>query len=125
MHRNRPDRFPGQFSARFPVAQNEILRCVESAIEIDGGDHRLGHIAENRFLAATARLTFAGPKPEHRAEVEVTGQRAGFNGLICKQVWPAGTAQPRRIQLPIERLFVGGFVIYGLLATLAGLAGQL
>ncbi|WP_244181531.1 DUF5818 domain-containing protein [Blastomonas natatoria] len=58
-------------------------------------------------------------------EVEITGHRAGFNGLICKQVWPAGTAQPRRIQLPIERLFVGGFVIYGLLATLAGLAGQL
>ncbi|MGI9376492.1 MAG: DUF5818 domain-containing protein [Tsuneonella suprasediminis] len=22
-------------------------------------------------------------------EVEVTGHRAGFNGLICKQVWPA------------------------------------
>jgi hypothetical protein len=29
------------------------------------------------------------------------------------------------MQLPIERLLVGGFVIYGLLATLAGLAGQL
>ena len=59
------------------------------------------------------------------SRVEVVGERAGFNGLICKQVWPAGTAQPCRMQLPIERLLVGGFVIYGLLATLVGLAGQL
>jgi len=29
------------------------------------------------------------------------------------------------MQVPIERLLVGGVVIYGLLATLAGLAGQL
>jgi hypothetical protein len=58
-------------------------------------------------------------------EVEVTGHRAGFNGLICRQVWPAGTPRPRRMQIPIERLLVGGFVVYGLLATLAGLAGQL
>lgn len=56
-------------------------------------------------------------------EVEVVGQRAGFNGLVCDQIWPAGQPRPRRSKFNLEYLLVGAFVAYGLITTLAGLAG--
>lgn len=56
-------------------------------------------------------------------EVEVTGQRAGFNGLICDQIWPAGQPRPRRLRLNIEYLLAVIVVGYGFVAFLLGLAG--
>ena len=56
-------------------------------------------------------------------EVEVTGQRAGFNGLICDQIWPAGQPRPRRLRLNIEYLLAAAVVGYGFFAFLLGLAG--
>lgn len=56
-------------------------------------------------------------------QVEVVGRRAGFNGLVCDQIWPAGQSRPRRSKFNLEYLLVGAFVAYGLITTLAGLAG--
>lgn len=60
-------------------------------------------------------------------EVEVTGQRAGFNGIVCDQIWPAGQPRPRRLRLRlnIEYLLTAAFVGYGFIALLFGLAGHL
>lgn len=62
-------------------------------------------------------------------EVEVTGQRAGFNGIVCDQIWPAGQPRPRRLRrrlrLNIEYLLTAAFVGYGFIALLLGLAGHL
>jgi len=56
-------------------------------------------------------------------QVEVVGQRAGFNALVCDQVWPAGTPRPRRPKLRIEFVLAGGLVAYGFIAFLMGLVG--
>lgn len=60
--------------------------------------------------------------------VEVTGLRAGFNGIVCDQIWPAGQPRPRRFRrrlgLNIEYLLTAAFVGYGFIALLLGLAGQ-
>lgn len=56
-------------------------------------------------------------------EVEVVGQRAGFNGIACEQVWPAGSPQPRQSRVRIEFLLAGVVVVYGFLAFLMGLVG--
>ena len=56
-------------------------------------------------------------------EVEVVGQRAGFNGVACEQVWPAGTPRPRQSRVRIEYLLAGGLVAYGVIAFLMGLVG--
>lgn len=56
-------------------------------------------------------------------QVEVVGQRAGFNGISCEQVWPADTPRPRQSRLRIEYLLAGGLVAYGVLAFLMGLVG--
>lgn len=55
--------------------------------------------------------------------VEVVGQRAGFNGIACEQVWPAGTPRPRQSRLRIEYILAGGLVAYGIIALLMGLVG--
>lgn len=61
-------------------------------------------------------------------EVEVTGQRAGFNGIVCDQIWPAGQPRPRRLwrrlRLNIEYLLTAAFVGYGFIALFLGLAGH-
>lgn len=57
-------------------------------------------------------------------EVEVTGQRAGFNGIVCDQISPAGQPRPRRLRLNIEYLLTAAFVGYGFIALLLGLAGH-
>lgn len=55
-------------------------------------------------------------------EVEVTGQRAGFNGIVCDQIWSAGQPRPRRLRLNIEYLLTAAFVGYGFIAFFLGLA---
>lgn len=57
------------------------------------------------------------------SKVEVVGHRAGFNGLLCEQVWPAGTPRPRQGRVRIEYLLAGGLVAYGVIASLMGLVG--
>lgn len=56
-------------------------------------------------------------------QVEVVGQRAGFNGIACEQVWPAGSPRPRQSKLRIEYLLAGGLAAYGFIAFLMGLVG--
>jgi len=58
-------------------------------------------------------------------EVEVCGRRAGFNELICDQIWPAGQPRPPRSKFNIELLFAGSVVGYGLIAFFMGLVGRL
>ena len=61
-------------------------------------------------------------------EVEVTGQRAGFNGIVCDQIWPAGQPCPGRrglgLRLNMEYLLTAAFVGYGFIAFLLGLVGH-
>ena len=57
-------------------------------------------------------------------EVEVARQRAGFNGIVCDQIWPAGQPRPRELGLNIEYLLTTAFVGYGFIAFLLGLAGH-
>jgi hypothetical protein len=56
-------------------------------------------------------------------EVEVAGHRSGFNGLICDDIWLAGQPRPRRLKLNIDYILTGGFVGYGLIATIFAFAG--
>lgn len=53
------------------------------------------------------------------------GDRAGFNGLVCDQVWPAGQLFPQRSTINIEYVLAAGVVGYGLIAFLMGLVGYL
>lgn len=93
--------------------------------------HLRGRLGQGRFglvLHAEAGGTWeldAGGRA-HRLvgqQVEVVGQRAGFNGLACEQVWPAGTPQPRQRKWRIEYLLAGGLATYGFIAFLRGLVG--
>ncbi|WP_041558851.1 DUF5818 domain-containing protein [Novosphingobium sp. PP1Y] len=58
-------------------------------------------------------------------EVAVCGRRAGFNELICDQIWPAGQPRPPRSKFNIELLLAGSVVGYGLIAFFLGLVGRL
>lgn len=58
-------------------------------------------------------------------EVEVIGYRAGFNGLICDQVWLAGQPRPRSSRFSIEYALAAGLVGHGLIASLTGLVRYL
>ena len=57
------------------------------------------------------------------SEVEVIGHRAGFNGLVCEQVWPAGQPRPRRKRVNVEYVLAAGLVGYGLIALVTGVVG--
>ena len=57
------------------------------------------------------------------SKVEVVGHRAGFNGLACEQVWPAGPPRPRSSRISIEYVLAASLVGYGLIAFLLGIAG--
>jgi hypothetical protein len=68
------------------------------------------------------------PRAAHKLvgeEVELIGTRDGFNTLICKQVWPAGTDRPRHLGLNIETTILSAIAIYGLLAAIVGIAAYL
>lgn len=58
-------------------------------------------------------------------EVEVCGRRAGFNELICDQIWPAGQPRPPRSKFNVELLLTGSIVGYGLIVFFLGLVGRL
>jgi hypothetical protein len=58
-------------------------------------------------------------------KVEMVGSRAGFNGLVCEQVWPAGQPRPRRSRINIEYVLTAGFVGYGFIAFLLGIVGYM
>lgn len=58
-------------------------------------------------------------------EVEAIGHRAGFNGLVCDQVWPAGQPRPRPSRINVEYVLAAGFVGYGLIALVTGAVGYL
>ncbi|WP_292927714.1 DUF5818 domain-containing protein [Novosphingobium sp. PASSN1] len=53
------------------------------------------------------------------SHVEVVGQRAGFNGLVCDQIRVAGQIRPQAFKLRLEFLAIGALVAYGLYATVA------
>ncbi|QWT14459.1 DUF5818 domain-containing protein [Sphingobium xenophagum] len=57
--------------------------------------------------------------------VEVVGQRTGFNGLACDQIWPAGQPRPTAFKLRLEFLLPAAFVAYGLYATVGGVVSVL
>ena len=57
------------------------------------------------------------------SKVEVVGHRAGFNGLVCEQVWPAGQRRPRAPWINIEYALAAVLVGYGFIAFLGGLLG--
>lgn len=50
--------------------------------------------------------------------VEIIGQRSGFNGLVCDQIWPAGQPRPQGVKLRLEFLLTAALVAYGLYATI-------
>ena len=51
------------------------------------------------------------------SRVEVVGQRSGFNGVACDQIWPAGHRRPTAFKLRLEFILAAAFVAYGLYAT--------
>lgn len=59
------------------------------------------------------------------SRVEVVGQRSGFNGFICDEIWRAGHPRPRAFRLRLELLIAAAFVAYGIYASIAGLISRL
>lgn len=54
------------------------------------------------------------------SRVEVVGERSGFNGFACDQIWPAGQPCPTAFKLRLEFLLAAAFVAYGLYAAVGG-----
>lgn len=59
------------------------------------------------------------------SRVEVVGERSGFNGFACDQIWPAGQPRPTAFKLRLEFLLAVAFVAYGLYAAVGGVVGLL
>lgn len=59
------------------------------------------------------------------SRVEVVGERSGFNGFTCEQIWPASQPRPTAFKLRIEFLLAAAFVAYGLYATVGGVVSVL
>ncbi len=59
------------------------------------------------------------------SRVEIVGQRSGFNGFICNQIWRAGQPRPRVFRLQLELLIAAAFIAYGLYASIVGLFSRL
>ena len=59
------------------------------------------------------------------SRVEVVGERSGFNGFTCEQIWLAGQPRPTAFKLRIEFLLAAAFVAYGLYATVGGVVSVL
>lgn len=59
------------------------------------------------------------------SRVEVVGERSGFNGFTCEQIWLAGQPRPTAFKLRIEFLLVAAFVAYGLYATVSAFVNAL
>lgn len=59
------------------------------------------------------------------SRVEVVGERSGFNGFVCDQIWPAGQPRPTAFKLRLELLLAAAFVAYGLYAAVGGVVSLL
>lgn len=59
------------------------------------------------------------------SRVEVVGERSGFNGFTCEQIWLAGQPRPTAFKLRIEFLLAAAFVAYGLYATVSAVVSAL
>lgn len=59
------------------------------------------------------------------SRVEVVGERSGFNGFTCDQIWPAGQPRPTGSKLRLEFLLAAAFVAYGLYATVSAVVNAL
>lgn len=59
------------------------------------------------------------------SRVEVVGERSGFNGFACAQIWPAGQPRPSVFKLRLEFILAAAFVAYGLYAAVGGVVGLL
>lgn len=59
------------------------------------------------------------------SRVEVIGQRSGFNGFACDQIWPAGQPRPTAFKLRLEFILAAAFVAYGLYAAVGGVVSML
>lgn len=59
------------------------------------------------------------------ARVEVVGERSGFNGFVCDQIWPAGQPRPSAFKLRLEFLITAAIVAYGLYAMVGGVVSVL
>jgi len=59
------------------------------------------------------------------SRVEVVGQRSGFNGFACDQIWRAGEPRPRAFKLRLEFILAAAFVAYGLYATVSAVISVL
>lgn len=53
--------------------------------------------------------------------VEVVGRRAGYNGLICDEIWHEGSPRPHGRRLSAEFWMLAAFVIFGLAASFKSL----
>lgn len=77
----------------------------------DGGTWQLDNIRQVR--------KFIG------ARVEVVGERSGFSGFACDQIWPAGHRRPTAFKLRLEFILAAAFAAYGLYATVGGVVSVL
>ncbi|WP_066120139.1 DUF5818 domain-containing protein [Blastomonas sp. CCH2-A2] len=59
------------------------------------------------------------------SRVEVVGERSGFNGFTCEQIWLAGQPRPAAFKLRLEFLLAAAFVAYGLYATVSAVVSAL
>jgi len=100
-------------------------------VPVRGDLHLRGRLEQGRY-GLVLRADGGGVwelETGHRArgfvgsEVEVVGHRAGFNGLVCEQVWPAGQPRPRAPWINVEYVLAAGLVGYGFMAFLGGLLG--
>ncbi|ARR57341.1 hypothetical protein HY78_25330 [Rhizorhabdus wittichii DC-6] len=57
--------------------------------------------------------------------VEVVGERSGFNGFACGQIWPAGQPRPTAFKLRLDLVLAAAFVAYGLYAAVGGVVSVL
>lgn len=53
------------------------------------------------------------------SQVEVVGQRAGFNGLVCDHIRVAGQIRPQAFKLRLEFLATAVLVAFGLCVIIA------
>ena len=85
-----------------PLRGDEAAGDGDAAIEVKRADHRLADVTENRRLAAPARLRLAAAEPDHRAEIEVAGNRRA--GLVADQRGqPAGQFALRRGRKKVDQ----------------------
>ena len=59
------------------------------------------------------------------SRVEVVGERSGFNGFVCDQIWSVGQPRPTAFKLRLEFILAAAFVAYGLYATVGGVVSAL